>query len=109
MSPEDIMPGSPAMKIPDLILPRALALEVLQSAFFIFHFSIFNFPAWADDQPVAPTLARLSFYVSPQRMAEFETVYNAKVVPISGLSRSHRDSRHRLFPATEWSVAAPVT
>ena len=97
------------MKMLNTTTTRSFALAVLQSAFFIFHFSIFNFPAWADDQPVAPTLARLSFYVSPQRMAEFETVYNAKVVPISGLSRSHRDSRHRLFPATEWSVAAPVT
>ncbi|MBC8393691.1 MAG: hypothetical protein H8E17_14135 [Deltaproteobacteria bacterium] len=30
----------------------------------------------------APTLARLSFLVPPERMAEFETVHREKVVPI---------------------------
>jgi len=30
----------------------------------------------------APTLARLSFWVPPERMTEFETVYQEKVVPI---------------------------
>jgi len=64
-------------------------------SFFIFHFSIFNPTAWADP-PVAPTLARLSFWVPPQRMAEFEAAYEAKVVPIlkaHGLTESSERGR----------------
>lgn len=83
-----------------------LAMGIGLLAFFIFQSSIFNPPAWATDAVVqtpqgggtrphgsvrrlggvsthtSPTLARLSFYVPPNRMAEFEAVYNAKVAPI---------------------------
>ena len=47
-----------------------------------------------------PTLARLSFWVPPERMAEFETVYQEKVVPIlkvHGLvESSERDERTKV-------------
>jgi hypothetical protein len=47
-----------------------------------------------------PTLARLSFWVDEERMAEFETVYEEKVVPIlktHGLMESsERDERTKV-------------
>jgi len=60
---------------------------LIHFSFFNLQSSIFNPPAWAGDRPVAPahplpTLARLSFWVPPKRMAEFEAIYNAKIVPI---------------------------
>jgi len=48
------------------------------------------------NRPVAPTLARLSFWVPPQRMAEFESAYEAKIVPIlkrHGLTESSERGR----------------
>jgi len=71
----------------------------LHFAIFIFQSSIFNPPAWAKggrvDRP-APTLARLSFWVPPARMSEFEAAYEAKVIPILrryGLVSSSRPER----------------
>lgn len=43
-----------------------------------------------------PTLARLSFWLPPERMAEFETVYQQQILPIlikQGLKESHIKSR----------------
>jgi len=51
------------------------------------------------NRPVAPTLARLSFWVSPQRMSEFEAAYRAKVAPIL--------KRHGLTESSERGRAAP--
>ncbi|MSS73726.1 MAG: hypothetical protein EXS64_19895 [Candidatus Latescibacteria bacterium] len=47
----------------------------------------------------SPTLARLSFWVPPARMAEFETAYGAKVIPIL--------KRHGLTPSSERGHATP--
>ena len=60
-------------------------------AFCILHFAFCNSFAFA-----SPTLARLSFWVPPQRMAEFETAYREKVVPIlkkHGLAESSERGR----------------
>ena len=68
---------------------------LIHFSFFIFQSSIFNLPAWAD-HPVAPTLARLSFWVPPDRKAEFEAAYQAKVLPIlkaHGLTESSEKGR----------------
>ena len=46
-----------------------------------------------------PTLARLSFWVPPARMAEFEAAYEAKVLPIL--------KRHGLTPSSERGRATP--
>jgi hypothetical protein len=51
------------------------------------------------NRPVAPTLARLSFWVPPQRMTEFEAAYEARVVPIL--------KRHGLVPSSERGRATP--
>ncbi len=57
-------------------------------------FSIFNSPASA-----SPTLARLSFWVPPQRMAEFATDYEKKIVPIL--------KKHGLVESSERGRATP--
>ena len=46
-----------------------------------------------------PTLARLAFWVPPERMAEFEAAYEQKVVPIL--------ERHGLLPSSERGRATP--
>ena len=60
-------------------------------------------PSLADQ----PTLARLSFWVPPERMAEFEAVYEREIAPVLGLHdlvRSAMESR-----ATADSVSSPYT
>ncbi len=47
----------------------------------------------------APTLARLSFWLPPQRMSEFEAAYQTKVVPIL--------KKHGLTPSSERARAGP--
>ena len=67
---------------------RSLAGRVCP-AFFLLFFAV-ACPA------AEPTLARLSFRVPPERMAEFESVYRAKVAPLlkrHGLSESSRRGR----------------
>ena len=39
---------------------------------------LFSGPSWAAE----PTLARLSFWVPPERMGEFEAAYQVQIVPI---------------------------
>ena len=46
-----------------------------------------------------PALARLSFWVPPERMAEFETLYEGEIAPIL--------ERHGLAPASGQGRAAP--
>jgi len=46
-----------------------------------------------------PTLARLSFWIPPERMSEFEAAYEARVVPIL--------ERHALTPSSERGRATP--
>ena len=71
---------------------RTIAL--IHFAFCILQFSICNAFAFA-----SPTLARLSFWVPPTRMAEFETAYEAKVVPIL--------KKHGLVESVERGRATP--
>ena len=70
------------MRSSGTIPARTFALAVLQFAIFILQFSIFNSPTWAAPAHPSPTLARLSFWVPPQSMSEFETAYETKIVPI---------------------------
>ena len=47
-------------------------------------------------QMLEPTLARLSFYVPPERMGDFEAIYQEKLVPVlesCGLMESSRQGR----------------
>ena len=67
---------------------------VLQFAIYILQFSICNSSAWAQ-----PTLARLSFWVPPDRMTDFESAYEAKAVPIL--------KKHGLTPSSERARAGP--
>jgi len=80
-----------------------LALAILRFALCALHFALCISPAWAmdrrGDRPVAPTLARLSFWVPPHRMKEFEAAYQAKVVPIL--------KRHGLVEFSERGRATP--
>jgi hypothetical protein len=57
-----------------------------------FLFLLWTAPAYAAE----PTLARLSFWVPPERMAEFETTYREQVLPIlkgHGLNESSEHGR----------------
>ena len=73
------------MRAPDKVFVRFPGLACL-----LFVLSIAECPA------AEPTLARLSFRVPPERMAEFESVYRAKVAPMlkrHSLSESSRQGR----------------
>ena len=56
---------------------------------------LFSGPSWSAE----PTLARLSFWVPPDRMAEFEATYQEKVVPIQ--------KTHALLESSEKRRATP--
>ena len=69
----------------------------------VFQFSVCNFlifsDGWSADRTAAPripTIVRLSFWLSPDRMGEFETEYEKKLVPIlkkHGLEESSERGR----------------
>ena len=82
-------------------------MNFLKFTIFILHFAFFislSFTdGWSTDRiptsrtsPPPPTLARLSFWLSPDRFSEFETAYREKLVPIlekHGLTESSERGR----------------
>jgi len=61
----------------------------------------FSFPAIAKE----PTLARLSFWVSPERMEAFETAYEERIVPVlgkHGLAEADADDPAKVDGVFSW-------
>ena len=83
---------------------RKLRIVAFKFAIYNFHFlfciSLFFSDGWSADRstapPTAPTLARLSFWLSPDRFSEFETTYRKTLMPIlekHGLTESSERGR----------------
>ena len=70
------------MKAPERMLVRLTGLTCLLSA-----------PLMAECRATEPTLARLSFWVPPEQIAEFEATYDKQVMPIL--------KRYDLVPSSE--------
>jgi len=59
-----------------IIIPNTILIRMLAVVAFILVL------ASAECRALEPTLARLSFWVPPERMADFESAYQEKIVPI---------------------------
>ena len=75
-------------------MARPISFLWLRSAFCcVLLFAFFAFPSWAAEPA---TLARLAFWLPPEKMAEFEVVYSREITPIlerHGLQASSLEGR----------------
>ena len=104
LSKQSAMNKQPPFTRPHAFENRKLWIFAFRFAICVFQLSICNFlifsDGWSADRSaaprIAPTIARLSFWLSPDRFSEFETTYREKLVPIlkkHGLEESSERGR----------------